>query len=177
MKRIAAVGKNIYLLRKIELTASACASVTLLNTAPSEYFDMIFWDIDTMGEPPSLENLYTVSREGTADLEVPFAFETLLNIIEREGRVGGIVCRGRFAYLRGEKIKLTELEAALLTRLIAAGGEFVSRADILRDVWGEGSEQGIVNVYIHYLREKLERGEKIIISSRSLGYKLDGRYV
>ena len=35
-----------------------------------------------------------------------------------------------------------------------------------------------MNVYIHYLREKLEAdGEKIILSSRSHGYKIDEKYL
>ena len=32
-------------------------------------------------------------------------------------------------------------------------------------------------MYVHYLREKLERGEKIIISSRNHGYKIDAKYL
>jgi DNA-binding response OmpR family regulator len=35
----------------------------------------------------------------------------------------------------------------------------------------------VLNVYVHYLREKLEDGKKIIISSRKLGYKIDERYL
>ena len=34
-----------------------------------------------------------------------------------------------------------------------------------------------MNVYVHYLREKLEyNGEKVIISSRKNGYKIDERF-
>ena len=41
-----------------------------------------------------------------------------------------------------------------------------------------GADEGVLNVYVHYLREKLERGgEKIIISSRGLGYKIDEKYL
>ena len=60
----------------------------------------------------------------------------------------------------------------------AGGGEFVSRDELSRAVWGEGADGGILNVYIHYLREKLEsKGEKVIISSRRGGYKIDGKYL
>ena len=40
------------------------------------------------------------------------------------------------------------------------------------------ADEKTVNVYIHYLREKLESGgEKIIISSRNMGYKIDSKYL
>ena len=43
---------------------------------------------------------------------------------------------------------------------------------------GDDADGGILNVYVHYLREKLEkRGEKIIISSRKSGYKIDEKYL
>ena len=175
MKRVAAVSKNEYLLRKIELTLESVASVIASRTPDIEYFDICLWDIDTAGDAPELENIYTMSSSDSADIKMPFEFKTLVDFVTQKEVGAALVCRDRCAYLRGESIKLTELEAALLSRLISAGGEFVTRSDILRDVWGEDADPGIINVYIHYLREKLERGEKIIISSRSLGYKIDGR--
>ena len=42
----------------------------------------------------------------------------------------------------------------------------------------DGVDGGVVNVYVHYLREKLEKnGERIIISTRNLGYKINERMV
>jgi DNA-binding response OmpR family regulator len=62
--------------------------------------------------------------------------------------------------------------------LIEASGDFISREELIRRVWGEGADGGVLNVYVHYLREKLEKqGEKIIISSRKNGYKIDGKYL
>jgi len=84
----------------------------------------------------------------------------------------------RLATLDREDIKLTEVEARLLDCLLSAGGEYVDRATLTSSVWGEGANEGVLNVYIHYLREKLEaRGEKIILSSRKLGYKIDAKYL
>ncbi len=177
MKRVAVISKNEYLVRKIELTLLGVASVTAMKAAPREHFDLCFWDRDSMGEPEGVENLMTMCRSGECDIKIPFEFKTLLDIFERTDAGAALVCEGRCAYLRGERIKLTELESVLLLKLISAGGEFVSRDEILRDVWNGAADAGIVNVYIHYLREKLEKGEKIIISSRSLGYKIDRRYL
>ena len=72
---------------------------------------------------------------------------------------------------------MTELEAALLALLISADGDFVSREEILKRVWQNDADPGIINVYIHYLREKIERGEKIILSSRKRGYGIDEKYL
>ena len=52
------------------------------------------------------------------------------------------------------------------------------REEILSTVWGGEADSGVINVYIHYLREKLEVcGEKIILSSRKCGYKIDEKYL
>ena len=177
MKRVAAVSKNEYLLRKIELTLCTAAKVFSSGSYPSEYFDVCLWDIDTVENAPSDERVYRMSAYREAEIELPFEFSVLFDIIEKKESTAALVLGERCAYLRGERIKLTELECKLLERLMRAGGEYVSRADIMRDVWGDDADAGIINVYIHYLREKLEQGEKIIVSSRSLGYKIEGRYL
>lgn len=84
---------------------------------------------------------------------------------------------GRCAYLDGEEIRLTETEFTLLSLLVAAGGNAVKRETILEEVF-RGGDRGIINVYIHYLREKLERGgEKIILSSRLAGYSVNEKFI
>jgi two-component system OmpR family response regulator len=83
---------------------------------------------------------------------------------------------GRHAYIFGEKIKLTEVEYKLLEVILKADG-FVSKEQILDTVWGDGYDLGVVNVYVHYLRRKLEKGgNKVIISSRNEGYRIDEKY-
>lgn len=82
----------------------------------------------------------------------------------------------RCVILRGNKIKLTDVEYRLLDALMIADG-FVSRRSLMRKVWSDECDSGVLNVYVHYLREKLEvGGEKIIISSRREGYRIDRRY-
>ena len=62
--------------------------------------------------------------------------------------------------------------------IYGAGGEFISREEILERVWKNSADSGVINVYVHYLREKLERhGEKIILSSRKGGYRIDEKYL
>ena len=79
--------------------------------------------------------------------------------------------------LYGKQIKLTEVEYALLRAIAEADGAFISREALKSAVWGEDSSEGLLNVYIHYLREKLERdGEKVILSSRKSGYALAEKF-
>ena len=79
--------------------------------------------------------------------------------------------------LYGEEIRLTEVEYSLLSALVAAGGAFISREDLRTAVWGAEGTDGLLSVYIHYLREKLERsGEKVILSSRKAGYALAPKF-
>ena len=61
--------------------------------------------------------------------------------------------------LRVVKDAAVQVEGAFdALSIIEAGGEAVSREEILERVWHGEADGGIVNVYIHYLREKLESG-------------------
>lgn len=120
-----------------------------------------------------------MSRKGEADISIPFPLGMLEKLLSKSNDAAQLIISRaeRAAYLRDEKIKLTELEFLLLEKLTQKRGEFTSKEEILRDVWKNEKDAGIINVYIHYLREKLEtHGEKIIISSRKCGYKIDEKY-
>lgn len=75
----------------------------------------------------------------------------------------------------GERVQLTETEYSLFEALWEAGGAFVSKETLHQKIWSGQGDAGIVNVYIHYLRRKLEkRGQRYILSSRGRGYALKG---
>lgn len=79
----------------------------------------------------------------------------------------------RDALLDGRRIHFSELEYALLSLLAEADGQYVSRDEIAHRVWDGRADARLINVYIHYLREKMERkGERLILSSRGRGYCL-----
>ena len=85
---------------------------------------------------------------------------------------------GKCAILDGKHIRLTEIEATLLRLLIEAEGRFVSHGDAVRHIWAGEASAGAVNVYIHYLREKLEHtGERIILAKRGCGYAIEKRFL
>jgi DNA-binding response OmpR family regulator len=77
----------------------------------------------------------------------------------------------------GESIDLAPKEFDLLVALAVRGGAIVSRADLLRDVWGHRAEvvTRTVDAHILSLRKKIELdpGEpQIIVTARQAGYRL-----
>ena len=181
-KRIAVVTDDQFLFQKIFLSTRAIASTEIIGVREAHDallfgFDICIWDIDNAPMPEYADARFiSLGREG-AMLERPFGREKLLSLLESEAACA-LRLGERCAYLYGEEIRLTELEFALLERLVRSGGEFVGREVLLSDVWGSEADGGILNVYVHYLREKLEKhGEKIIISSRKSGYKIDKKYI
>lgn len=79
----------------------------------------------------------------------------------------------------GEQIALTTKEFALLEYLMLRRGESVSRAELLADVWKlePNTATNIVDVYINYLRRKLERhgaAGRLIHTVRGTGYRIGG---
>lgn len=74
-----------------------------------------------------------------------------------------------------ETVELTGREFALLLLLVKRKGETVTRADAASAVWGKGgADTNIVDVYVRYLREKLDEkfGIKIISTVRGEGYTI-----
>ncbi len=76
----------------------------------------------------------------------------------------------------GRKIELTMKEYELLKYLMEHPNQILSREDILENVWGYDfmGESNVIEVYIRYLRLKIEQeGEKRLIQTvRGVGYVL-----
>ena len=115
-----------------------------------------------------------MSRHGAQEISLPFRIGSLLPLVMRCEKRLRLAESERMAIIDGAEVKLTELEYSLLSVLYESGGEYVAREELLSRVWKDRADKGILNVYVHYLREKLEHGsERIILSSRSLGYKIN----
>ncbi len=79
----------------------------------------------------------------------------------------------------GKIIALTAKEFALLEYLLMHKGECVLRSQLLSDVWHMPSETGtnIVDVYVNYLRRKLDgEGGSLIETVRGMGYRLGANH-
>jgi len=76
----------------------------------------------------------------------------------------------------GRGLKLTKTEYSLLEYLLRRPGKVLSRAQILKDVWGFDFEptSNTLDVYVMYVRRKLEAGgeSRLIHTVRGLGYTL-----
>lgn len=82
-------------------------------------------------------------------------------------------------YRGGEELSLTAQEFRLLRYLVEHRGRVLSRARLLEAVWDTHHDPGtnIVDVYISYLRGKIDKGHptKLIHTVRGLGYLLEAR--
>ncbi|MCL3883143.1 response regulator transcription factor [Marivita sp. GX14005] len=131
-------------------------------------------------------------RAGADDyMTKPFAFEELLvrlevllrhanrsQPVQEEISVGDIRLDlpRKVAYYRDAELGLTATEFALLIYFAENAGRVVSRPDILRAVWGYDFDPhtNIVEVYVAYLRRKLDRAgaEGALRTVRGFGYVL-----
>ena len=81
---------------------------------------------------------------------------------------------GRQALVDGSPVELSPREHALLALLLRRRGQIVTRAEILRDVFGYQIDPGtnVVNVHVAHLRQKLRGGQVVIRTTRGVGFTL-----
>jgi two-component system response regulator MprA len=77
---------------------------------------------------------------------------------------------------RGQRLSLTSREFQLLMLLLRHSPKVVGREQILREIWPEerAASSNVIEVYVRYLRRKLEAGglPRLIHTVRGLGYCL-----
>ena len=80
--------------------------------------------------------------------------------------------RTREVSSRGQRIELTALEFDILDMLIRAGGRVVTREEITRALLEREANpyDRALDVHISHLRQKLERGQRLIRTVRGVGY-------
>ena len=122
-------------------------------------------------------------------LTKPFSFEELrarLRALLRRGaserpavlRVGDLELNPAEHTVRraGEPIRLTAKEQALLEYLMRRAGEVLTRATLIEHVWDFAfdGDSNVVDVYVRYLREKIDRpfGVDSIETVRGVGYRM-----
>lgn len=122
-------------------------------------------------------------------LTKPFAVAELLARVRALGRRGPAAPEllhvsdvtldpARHAVRRaGKHVDLTRTEFALLEYLMRHPGQVLTRQQIMDHVWGYDYETmtNVVDIYVHYLRNKLEKGfsGKLIRTVRGVGYSID----
>ncbi len=122
-------------------------------------------------------------------LPKPFGIEELLARVrvllrrERANGAGSLAIGGfcidfddRRVTLRGRTVFLSDTEYRLLELLAKNYRRPVSKAEILEHVWDDPQrDDNVVEVYVSYLRNKLERGKspRLIHTVRGKGYVLE----
>jgi DNA-binding response OmpR family regulator len=83
---------------------------------------------------------------------------------------------GKVAWRGGRRIDLSQREVALLELFMRHAGRVLARSRILAEVWqyGFATESNVVDVYVGYLRRKLDRPglPPAIETVRGVGYRL-----
>jgi two-component system OmpR family response regulator len=119
----------------------------------------------------------------------PFSFVELLARVRAMSRRGPIqrtvmlevgdlrLDSARHQVWRGDSpIDLSRKEYAILEALMRHAGDVLSRFDLLEQVWGYDYENrsNIVEVYVRYLREKIDRpfGRNTLQTVRGVGYRV-----
>ncbi len=120
-------------------------------------------------------------KEKNIFLERPFSKKELFDACEKakneasakKEKAPDFSGKGQKAIIyNGREISLTEKEFALYSLLCEAKGESVEREILSQKLWG-GADDNSLNLYVHYLRKKLEcDGKKAIRSHRNKGYSL-----
>ncbi len=145
---------------------------TRFSTAFEGGTRLLVVDADTIDTEKIKSVMITFSTaDGKGDLTRPFLIESLLERIkEIESGGGKVVNHDRYEHLR-----FTEKERMLLDLLLENRGKVVGIDEIIKVVWNDEVSSNIVNVYIRYLREKLEGdGDKrVIFTVRGKGYKIE----
>ncbi|HEV2661499.1 MAG TPA: response regulator transcription factor [Ktedonobacteraceae bacterium] len=127
---------------------------------------------DYLGKPFSMEELLArvdallrrreQAFEKTSELRVG---ELTLNLIHHEAR------------RNGRSIELTSKEFALLEFLMRHPRQVLTRTQIIDHVWryDQDASSKIVDIYIHYLRDKVDQGypHALIKTVRGVGYKIE----
>jgi two-component system, OmpR family, response regulator len=82
---------------------------------------------------------------------------------------------GRVASIEGKMVDLSARELGLLEVLLQRAGRLVSKDQLVERLceWGEEVSTNAIEVYIHRLRKKIEKGPIRIATVRGLGYCLE----
>ena len=81
----------------------------------------------------------------------------------------------RLVRVKGDEVKLTAIEYALLRTLIKHAGKVVTQQQLLREVWGPQAEDQSHYLRVHFthLRQKIDPGHRGLIQTEPrIGYRL-----
>lgn len=158
------------------------------GTTPLPTAALYLIDVDFYQELPSVGNVIRYARtavEATEEkdgrtvttLARPFSLSRLRRLLASDGQAPDaltLLPDGCAVRLGTRVITLSPTEYACLATLYEANGAPVWREELYAAVWGEGPVKNeLINLYLHYLRKKLEAdGRRYIYAVRGRGYLL-----
>jgi two-component system phosphate regulon response regulator PhoB len=76
--------------------------------------------------------------------------------------------------VKGDRVRVTAMQMRLLAHLIEHRDQVVTRAELLKQVWGyQGNVQTrTVDIHVQRLRERLGPAAQLITTVRGIGYRL-----
>ena len=97
--------------------------------------------------------------------------------VEKTYRIGELLVdpAKHITEVDGQTVSLSYKEFALLTALLEANGNVLTREELFKRVWGDYyGESRTLDVHIRNLRMKLESAGKYIQTVKNIGYKIGG---
>ena len=132
-----------------------------LDAGADDYLVKPFALSELLARIRALDRRARMSHQETRELEVG---DLRLDLLSREALRGG------------RRIELTPREFSMLELLMRHPGQVMTRSQLLDRVWSYDitAESNVVDIYIHYLRNKVDRDfdEKLIRTHRGVGYSL-----
>ncbi|NLX94447.1 MAG: response regulator transcription factor [Clostridiales bacterium] len=180
-------SKDIYDVIVLDIMLPEMDGITVLKKLRA---DKVLTPVMLLTAKDSIDDKVTGLEYGADDyLTKPFSTEELIARIkalarrrgdvftEREYSFGDIIFNANNGELtvNGMLEELTSKEAHLLEILMKNAGSVISKDYLLDTVWGIDSEaiENTVEIYIHYLRKKLQNSAKVrIVTLRGMGYTL-----
>jgi DNA-binding response OmpR family regulator len=133
-----------------------------LNIGADDYLTKPFAMEELLARANALLRRRDRTFETTPQLQVG---DLTLDLVSHEARRGGRL------------IELTAKEFALLEYLMRHRGQALTRTQIIDAVWRYDLDNlsNIVDIYIHYLRDKIDQGfsRALIKTVRGIGYKIE----
>jgi len=82
--------------------------------------------------------------------------------------------RAHRVHVNGERVRVTPMQMRLLVHLASRRDEVVSRADLLRDVWGYqvDIQTRTIDIHVQRLRLRLGPAAALITTVRGVGYRM-----
>jgi len=138
-----------------QLRKWASMPIILLSAEHSEPDTVVAADIDYLVKPLNADELLAHIDLGIRHLEHGRQPNGITQFAV--GRLRVDMAR-RQVYVKGAEIHLSPLEYKLLTVLIRYAGKVVTRASLLKEVWGPSysNQNHCLRIYISYLRHKIE---------------------